>query len=173
MGQIDCTLAPIPPQRYLMLEGVQRPRHGQPPSGGPEEIRKGTLLCRVPFLLFCLCRRSFGRRLWARVIIHGRAARPVSYNAHARPLMGARAPPPAWYTGAGHPADGRQPHTRRAAFLHERGHTSPLVLVNTSTTRAGDISRRAAHGSHGRIFMYFDGFLYQIKQMFEKAREPF
>lgn len=72
---------------------------------------------------------------------------------HARARVAA--PPPAWYTGAGHPADGRRPHARRAAFLHERGHTSPLELVSSSCTRAGEVSRRAGHGSHGPKDMYF------------------
>ena len=63
---------------------------------------------------------------------------------HARARVAA--PPPAWYTGAGHPADGRRPHARRAASLHERGHTSPLEPVGPSATRAGD-----THGGRATV----------------------
>lgn len=57
-----------------------------------------------------------------------------------------RAPPARWYTGRARPADDRQPHARRAASLHGRGHTSPLELVSSSCTRAGD-----THGGRATV----------------------
>lgn len=64
---------------------------------------------------------------------------------HARVRVAA--PPPAWNTGAGHPADDRQPHARRAHFLHGPRQTSPLPPVGALPPRRRH-SRRGGHGSH-------------------------
>ena len=94
---------------------------------------------------FCSRRRSFGRRLRAPRIIGWCTARPPSARSMPSgfPL---RAPPARWYTGWARPADDRQPHARRAAFLHGRGHTSPLEPVGSSATRAGD-----THGGRATV----------------------
>lgn len=57
-----------------------------------------------------------------------------------------RAPPARWYTGRARPADGRQPHARRARSLHGSRHASPLEFVNSSCTRAGD-----THGGRATV----------------------
>lgn len=126
-------------EQSMTLEGVQRPRQGQPPSGGKKG--KAGRLSGFSFRR----RRSFGRRLRAPRIIGRCTARPPSARSAPAPC-GARAPPPAWYTGAGHPADDRRPHARRAASLHGCGQSSPLEPVGSSCTRAGD-----THGGRATV----------------------
>lgn len=127
------------------------------PLSGEKREREGAVLRTAasrPFLMPSVDRR---RLRVARDQTPGE--RPARVLRRSPAALAARSPPPAWYTGAGHPAYDRGPHPRRGHSLHGLSQTSPLAPVGASTTRAGDFSRRAAHGSHGRIFMQFDGFI--------------
>ena len=103
---------------------------------------------------FCSRRRSLGRRLRAPRIIGWCTARPPSTRSvpSGFPL---RAPPARWYTGRARPADGRQPHARRARSLHGSRHASPLELVSSSCTRAGDTHGGRATVATAQRNMYF------------------
>lgn len=136
----------INPEGIDTLEGAKDPRTGQPPCGRQKRVGKAPAM-PVPFPLFWIRRRSLGRRLRAPAIIPRCAARPRSCRSTPAPI-GARTPPPAWYTGAGHPADGRRPHARRGHFLHGLAQSSPFAPVDTSATRAGDTHGGPGHGSH-------------------------
>lgn len=93
---------------------------------------------------------------------HPRAQRPRVSGDVMPARCRAAAPPPPWYTGGGHPADGRRLHARRADFLHEVGQPSPFGAV-ASVTRAGDSRSTSRHGSHGAIL------LYAVRRFYAKA----
>ena len=147
-----------PEARAVPLTGEKRERRGAVRSTAP--LR--------PFLMPSVDRR---RLRVARGPAPGE--RPARVLRRGPAALAARSPPPAWYTGAGHPAYDRGPHPRRDSSMHGPVHTSPLAPVGASTTRAGDFSRRAAHGSHGRKFMQFGGFMHHFEHSFEMPSKSF